>query len=255
MKAIGRSVGRHVGGEVLEAGRRGILGGQALRDSGGEVGATVGPVRSDVRKVDLVGHAVDEIDVLGVGHHQVPEAGRVCRRPQQWIVDGIDGAVAAAVAGIVEKRALLHRVGIGDDVVVLEVDGGIAGGQVVVDRRLLAEHALELGRHVGDVPVAHLGAQLGRHLGLVQFVVAVAHAAQCIDDHLGAGEHSQLVADGAEVGLDLPRLGLPRRGQLVVDRLFECIAAAHIAQHGGNQDGDGAQQDQGGEQLRRQPPA
>jgi len=42
--------------------------------------------------------------VLGVGHHQVPEACRVRCRPQQRIVDGIDGAVAAAVARIVEQR-------------------------------------------------------------------------------------------------------------------------------------------------------
>jgi hypothetical protein len=93
----------------------------------------------------------------------------------------------------------------------------------------LAVQSLEFGSDVGHIPVPHLAAQLGRHLSLVEFVIARAEASQCLGDHLGRGEQPQLVADGPEVGLDLARLGLPRRGQLVIDRLLERIAAAHVA--------------------------
>src|SRR5215470_7274545 len=55
--------------------------------------------------------------------------------------------------------------------------------------------------------------------------------------------------------LDLVRLGLARRGEVVEDRLLERLARLHVAQAAHDQHPHGAQQQQDGEQLRRQPEA
>jgi hypothetical protein len=88
-----------------------------------------------------------------------------------------------------------------------------------------------------------------------ELVDGVAKATHGVDHHLRGGEQAQLVADAAEVDLDLVRLGLARRSELVEDRPLQRIAGADIAQHAGDQHRDGAQQDQDGEQLGRQPEA
>ena len=66
----------------------------------------------------------------------------------QRMVDGVLPAVGAAVAGVVDQLALILRMRIGDDVVVLEIVGGGADRQVVVDVQLLAEDAAHLAQEV-----------------------------------------------------------------------------------------------------------
>ena len=41
-------------------------------------------------------------------------------------------------------------------------------------------------------------------------------------------KQQQVLADGTEILLDLPRLGLPRHGELLVDALLERIAGADV---------------------------
>jgi len=63
------------------------------------------------------------------------------------------------------------------------------------------------------------------------------------------------LADVAEMLLDLARLGLPRRRELVEDGLLQRLAGPHVTQHAGQQDGERTEQQQGGEELGRQSPS
>ena len=132
---------------------------------------------------------------------------------QKRMVDGVLPAVGAAVAGVVDQLAPILRIRIGDDVVVLEIVGGGPDRQVVVDVRLLAQHAAHVGQEVRLVPVADLAAEVERDVGSLELVEAGAESARGIDRHFRGGELAQLVADGAEVGLDLARLALAGRRQ------------------------------------------
>ena len=171
------------------------------------------------------------------------------------MVDGVLLAVGAAVAGVVHQLAPIRRIRIGDDVVVLEIVGGGSDRQVVVDVQLLAEDAAHVGQELLLVPVADLAADVERDVGLLELVEAGVEPARGVDRHFRDGELAQLVADGAEVGLDLARLALAGGRELVVDQFLERVAGPNVAQHARDQDGDSPQQDQDGEQLCRQSPA
>ena len=138
---------------------------------------------------------------------------------------------------------------------VLEIVGGGPDRQVVVDVQLLAQDAAHLGQEVRRVPVADLAAEVERDVGLLELVEGGAELARGVDRHLRGGELAQLVADGAEVGLDLARLAFAGGRELVVDRLLKRVAGPQVAQHARDQDGDRAQQDEDRKQLCGQPPA
>ena len=205
-------------------------------------------------EVLLLGHAVDQAAGLGVGQQEVGEALDAGGIAQQRMVDRMKRAVGAAVAGIVEQLALLRRVGVGDDVAVLQIVGGRAVRQKVGQRRVLAELAADVGQVVGGIPGIDLALGVGRQLLLLELFVGRPEVAHGVDNHLGAGQQPQVVAGVAEVALDLPRLGLSRRRKLVVDRLFQRIAGVDVAQHAGDQDGAGTEQCQHREKLCRQAP-
>ena len=114
---------------------------------------------------------------------------------------------------------------------VLQIVGGGADRQVVGEFSFPAENARHLGHECCGVPVADLLAQLRRRVGPVELVDRGAELARRIDHHLGGGKQAQLGLDRAEVGLDLPRLGLTGGRELVEDRLFQSVAGAEVAQH------------------------
>jgi len=164
-------------------------------------------------------------------------------------------AIGAAVTGIVHHLAPLRRIRIGDDVMVLEIVGGGADRQVVDDIQLLAGDAVHLAQEVHLVPLADLAAEVERYFGLLELVVGTAEGARGVDRHLRGGKLAQLVPDGPEVGLDLPRLAFAGGGKLVVDRVLQRIARPHVAQHSRDQHGDRAQQQQDRKQPCRQSPS
>ena len=179
----------------------------AAGDGGGKVGVPVGAGAQRRGEIDFLVDRVDDAAGLGIGQHEVEEADRGRGVAQQRMIDGVQLAVGAAVAGIVQQLASVRGIGVGDDVVVLEVVGGGSDRQVVVDVRFRAEDAAHVGQELPGIPVADLPPHLERHVGSSSSN-AGAEAAHGIDHHLRGGEQAQLVADGAEVGLDLARLGL-----------------------------------------------
>ena len=250
-----RAARRRIGGEILEADGRPVGSGGAAGDGGGDVGAAVGTDLEGRGEIHLLLDRVDQAAGFGVGHHEVEEADRRGGGAHQRMIDGVQPAVVAAVAGIVEQLAPLRRMRIGDDVVVLEIVGSGADRQVVGESRLPAENARHLGDEVLGVPVADLLAQLGRRACPVELVDRGPELARRVDHHLGGGKEAQLGMDRAEVGLDLARLGLTGGRELVEDRLFQGVAGAEVAEHAGDQDRDRAQQEQGRKQLCGQAPA
>jgi len=61
--------------------------------------------------------------------------------------------------------------------------------------------------------------------------------------------------DGAEIGLDLARLRLAGRRELVENDLLEGVAGAQVTEDPGHQNGDRAKQHERRKQLRRETPA
>ena len=246
---------RRVGGEILEADGRPVGGGGAAGDGGGDVGAAIGAGLEGRGEIHLLLDRVDQAAGFGVGHHEVEEADRRGGGAHQRMIDGVQPAVVAAVAGVVEQLAPRRRMRIGDDVVVLEIVGSGADRQVVGESGFPAENAPHLGDEVLGVPVADLLAQLGRGACPVEVADRGPELARRVDHHLGGGKEAQLGMDRPEIGLDLARLGLAGGRELVEDRLLQGVAGAKVAQHAGDQDRDRAQQDQGRKQLRGQAPA
>jgi hypothetical protein len=167
----------------------------------------------------------------------------------------MERAVGAAVSRVVEQPTARRRLRVGHDVVVLEIVRRRPVRQIPGHGGVLAEQATGIGDDVPGVPVVDLALHVVGHGLLVELLIRGVEIARGVDDHLRRGQQAQVVADVAEIGLDLSRLGFARRRELVVDRRFQCVAGAHVAQHAGHQHGDRAQQDQGGEDLGRQPPA
>src|SRR5829696_3609084 len=65
------------------------------------------------------------------------------------MVDCVQPAVVAAIAGVVEQLAARRRLRIGGDVVILEIIGSGAERQVLDRIGLLAQHPPDLGRSTG----------------------------------------------------------------------------------------------------------
>lgn len=114
------------------------------------------------------------------------------------------------------------------------VAGGI-DGQVRLHVRLRGRQALDAGHELRAVLGVDLASEIGRHVRSVELVERGAESPSGVDRLLRAGQLGELVADGAEIGLDLLDLALPGRGQLVVDRLLQRIAHLQVAQHAGDQ--------------------
>ena len=241
--------------EIFEADGRPVGGGGATRDGSGDIGAAIGTGLQGRGEIHLLLDRVDQAAGFGVGHHEVEEADRRGGGAHQRMIEGVQPAVVAAVAGVVEQLAPFRRMRIGDDVVVLEIVGGGADRQIVGQIGLPAENALHVGDEMLGVPVADLLAQLGRRARPIEFADRGPELARRIDHHLGGGKEAQLGLDRAEVGLDLARLGLSGGRELVEDRFLQSFAGAKVAEHAGDQDRDRAQQDQGRKQLRGQAPA
>ena len=254
-EGLGRAVGRQVVGEILQACRRGVRRLATARRGGGEVRRPVGAGAQRRAELGFLLDRVDDAAGAVVDQEEVGEVQRRRRRAHQRVVDRVQLVVGAAGGRFVDQLAPVLGIGIVDDVPVLQEIGRRPDRQELLDRRLGAEQPAHPGHVVVVVPVENALAHLGWHRPGIELVDGVAEAAHGVDHHLRGGEQAQLVADAAEVDLDLVRLGLARRGELVEDRLFERVAGAHVAQHAGDQHGDGAQQDQDGEQLGRQPEA
>ena len=134
-----RTARRRVGSEILETDGRSVGGFRAAGDGGGDVGAAVGTELEGRGEIDLLLDSVDQAARLRVGHHEVEEADRCGCRPHQRMINGVQPAVFAAVAGVVEKLAPLPRIRICHDVVVLQIVGGAADRQVVRQGRFPAQ--------------------------------------------------------------------------------------------------------------------
>ena len=139
-----RAARRRVRSEILQADGRSVGGFRATGDGGGGVGAAVGTELEGGGEIDLLLDGIDQAARLRVGHHEVEEADGRGSRPHQGMIEGVQPAVFAAVAGIVEKLAPLRRIRIGDDVVELQIVGGAADRQIVRQRRFPAQHARHL---------------------------------------------------------------------------------------------------------------
>ena len=250
-----RAARRRVGSEILQADGRSVGGFRATGDSGGGVGLAVGTELEGRGEIDLLLDGIDQAARLRVGQHEVEEADGRGSRPHQGMIAGVQPAVFAAIAGIVDELASVLRIRIGDDVVELQIVGGAADRQVVRQRRFPAQEARHRRDEVRGVPIADLLAQLRRRRRPVELLDRHPELARCIDNHLGGGKQAQLGLDRAEVGLDLARLVLTGGRELVEDRLFEGVAGAEVAEHPGHQDGDRAKQDERREKLCGQAPA
>ena len=250
-----RAARRRVGSEILQADGRSIGGFRATRDGGGGVGAAVGTELEGRGEIDLLLDSIDQAARLRVGYHEVEEADGHGSRPHQGMILGVQPAVFAPVTGVVEKLAPLPRIGICHDVVKLQIVGGAADRQIVRQHRFPAEDTRHLRDEVRGVPIADLLLQFRRRAAPVELVDRHPELPRCIDNHLGGGKQAQLGLDRAEVGLDLARLVLAGRRELVEDRLFEGVAGAEVTEHPGHQDGDRAKQDKRREKLCGQAPA
>ena len=135
-----------IGGEILEADGRPVGTGGAAGDGGRDGGVAIGADLEGRGEIHLLLDRVDEAAGFGVGDHEVEEADRRGGGAHQRMIDCVQPAVVAAVAGIVEQLAPLRRMRIGDDVMVLQIVGSGADGQVVGESGFPAENA----RHVGD---------------------------------------------------------------------------------------------------------
>ena len=164
----------------------------------------------------------------------------------------MDSAVGAAVAGVIDNLSPRGRLRVGDNVIVLQVRSGRPDRQIIGERHVLTQQTARHRQEILGIPVLDLAVQLVGHLFLLELAERRAKLTRGINHQLGAGKQAQFVADGAKVGLDLARLGLPRRGELVVDGFFERIASTHVAEHAGDQHRDRTHEQQDREQLGRQ---
>ena len=122
-----------VGGEILEAHGRPVGRGATAGNGSGDIGGPVGASPEGRGEIDFLVYRVDQTAGLGVGQHDIEEAEGGCGAPQKWMVESVLPAIGAAVARIVHQLALILRIRIDDDVVVLEIVGGGSFRQVVID--------------------------------------------------------------------------------------------------------------------------
>ena len=115
------------------------------------------------------------------------------------MVDGMDGAVGAAVACVIDQLAPRGRLRVGDDIVVLQVHGGGPDWQVIRERHVLTEQPAHDRQEILAVPLLEFPAQLIRHWFLLEFAERRTKLACRINHHLGTGKQAQFVADGMEV--------------------------------------------------------
>ena len=251
----GETVRGQVGGEILQARRRRVGRGGTTGRRRRQIGVPIGTRPQRGGEIGILVDGVDQSPAPRVDDHEILEPQSGARRPQQRMVDRVELAVGAAVTGIVEQVPAALGMGILDDVEVLQKVRRGRHGQVFVRAHVLAEQ-LAHHRHVlGVVPPQHSLPHVGGDFLRVQLVHGLAEAARGVDDHLRGREQTDLVAHGAEVGLDLMGLGLARRGELREDRPLQRLARPDIAQDAGDHDRDRAQQQQDREQFCREAPA
>ena len=143
-EGVRRAARRGVRREILQADGRPVGGQRAAGDGGGDVGAAVGTDLQGRGEIHLLLDRVDQAARFGIGDHEVEEADRCGCRAHQGMIYGVQPAVVAAVARIVDELASLLRIRIGHDVVVLQIVGSGADRQVVGQSRLLAQNTRQL---------------------------------------------------------------------------------------------------------------
>ena len=126
----------------------------------GEIGVAMWTVQQRCAEVDFLEDRVDDVPGIGVDQKQIVIAEALHEVTQNGVVQVVRGCVERAISGISQCRFLAGRERIVDDVLVLDLPGGLGrrnelSNRAIVQERGVLEPRHELGRVIlGELAIS-----------------------------------------------------------------------------------------------------
>ena len=194
----------------------------------GEIGFAVGPFEEIGGEVGLLRRGVDHVAV-GVDEQHVVVGEAVREQPQLRVELAMNPAVRARVIGCDEVVALVDRMRVAGDVVVLEIQRPRIRGQHRFEARGLVRVGVQIRKKGVGIVRRDRPTLILSELDPLELVKRGTESPEGVGHHLAVGDGLGLDPHSAKRGLELVGLGGPHRGQAIEGGGFHRRPAAEIA--------------------------